>query len=251
MADFHGQYRDPSLLFFITSRWLLSFSEILRLLAHRQETFFVYVLALGTLAVVQGLVNSFLVIIGLRIKTGCSILRAWREEYSWVLVTSISGVLAAGVVNALIHYYGFWPVTFIIPVLLGNYLAYHPYLKNIEAARQHVTEIQESEASFRSAFDHAVDWHGFGEPSGRWLQVNHSLCKIVGYSEEELLETDSSGGDRSGGSGDLARPNPATVGKAGSPLFRSKSDTCISWGTSSGYYGASLWRAMSPRNQCD
>src|SRR5438105_9016599 len=27
-------------------------------------------------------------------------------------------------------------------------------------------------------------------PDGRWLRVNHALCKIVGYCEAELLATD-------------------------------------------------------------
>ena len=47
----------------------------------------------------------------------------------------------------------------------------------------------ESEERFRQAFDHAAIGKGLVALDGRWLQVNRSLCAIVGYSEAELLAT--------------------------------------------------------------
>ncbi|HEX6185168.1 MAG TPA: diguanylate cyclase, partial [Pyrinomonadaceae bacterium] len=43
---------------------------------------------------------------------------------------------------------------------------------------------------FRSAFDYAAIGMALVSTEGRWLQVNRSLCQILGYNEKELLLTD-------------------------------------------------------------
>jgi PAS domain S-box-containing protein len=47
----------------------------------------------------------------------------------------------------------------------------------------------ESEERFRGAFEFAAIGMALVAPDGRWLRVNSSLCRIVGYSPEELLAT--------------------------------------------------------------
>jgi PAS domain S-box-containing protein len=47
--------------------------------------------------------------------------------------------------------------------------------------------LRESEKRFRNAFDHAPIGISIVSPDGRWVEVNRTLCEMVGYSEKELL----------------------------------------------------------------
>jgi diguanylate cyclase (GGDEF)-like protein/PAS domain S-box-containing protein len=49
--------------------------------------------------------------------------------------------------------------------------------------------LRESEERFRCAFEFAAIGKALVAPDGRWLQVNRSLCRILGYTAEELLAT--------------------------------------------------------------
>ena len=52
-------------------------------------------------------------------------------------------------------------------------------------------QLRESESRFHGAFDYAAIGMAIVSPEGRWLQVNLSLCQMLGYSESELLATSS------------------------------------------------------------
>lgn len=49
--------------------------------------------------------------------------------------------------------------------------------------------LKASELRFLNAFDYAPIGIGLASKDGDWMQVNRSLCEIVGYTKEELLRT--------------------------------------------------------------
>jgi PAS domain S-box-containing protein len=49
------------------------------------------------------------------------------------------------------------------------------------------SELRESEERFRGAFEFAAIGMALVAPDGRWLRVNRSLCRMVGYSAADLL----------------------------------------------------------------
>ncbi|MGE5656856.1 MAG: PAS domain S-box protein, partial [Actinomycetota bacterium] len=60
--------------------------------------------------------------------------------------------------------------------------------KEISDRLQAESALRESESKFRSAFEDAAIGMALVGIDGKWLQVNQSLCKILGYSEPEFLD---------------------------------------------------------------
>jgi diguanylate cyclase (GGDEF)-like protein/PAS domain S-box-containing protein len=162
-----------------------------------------YIIAVCVMALVQYVLNSGLVAIGVALKAGHPVWQMWRQNFLWTSLTYFAGASAAGIIAKLIEAFGLYAFLATGPIVLVVYFTYCTYLKNVEAstrqadlARQHALEVQqhmgalrESEERFRSAFDYATIGMGVVSLDGRWLQVNPSLCHIVGYAEAELLSS--------------------------------------------------------------
>ncbi|MBW4496222.1 MAG: PAS domain S-box protein [Oscillatoria princeps RMCB-10] len=69
----------------------------------------------------------------------------------------------------------------------GNYLMSRSTLFDITERVQASLALRESQERFRSAFEYSAIGMALVGTDGRWLQVNRSLCEILGYSESELL----------------------------------------------------------------
>jgi PAS domain S-box-containing protein len=111
----------------------------------------------------------------------------------WHPVYWLSGFIKA--ITALVSMYTALALIPLVPKALALPSAAQLEKANLELERE-ITErklvekaLLHSEERFRHAFDYAAIGMALVAVDGRWLQVNRSLCEIVGYSEQELLAT--------------------------------------------------------------
>ncbi len=71
------------------------------------------------------------------------------------------------------------------PIPLPQYGVAIAYV-DITARQLAEAALRESEKRFRSAFDYAAIGMAMVALDGHWLKVNRTLCKIIGYTEQEL-----------------------------------------------------------------
>jgi diguanylate cyclase (GGDEF)-like protein/PAS domain S-box-containing protein len=169
-----------------------------------------YIVAVCLMGLIQYAANSGLIAIGVALRSKANIWQTWRENFLWTSITYFAGASAAGIIAKLIGVIGIYAFLAAAPIAAVMYFTYSTYLKNVEAAakqaelaQKHVEELshhiaeqerisralKESEEYFRNAFDHAAGM-ALISTAGRWLQVNESLCGMLGYTEEELLGSD-------------------------------------------------------------
>ena len=71
----------------------------------------------------------------------------------------------------------------------GNFIEYQAVGRDINHLKEIELKLRESEERFRNAFENAATGETLVSIDGRFMQVNRSLCEIVGYSETELFNT--------------------------------------------------------------
>lgn len=63
-------------------------------------------------------------------------------------------------------------------------------IRDVTEAREAQARLRKSEKRFRTFFEDASIGIGMVSLKGEWLEVNDSLCQIIGYSRDELLTMD-------------------------------------------------------------
>jgi diguanylate cyclase (GGDEF)-like protein/PAS domain S-box-containing protein len=169
------------------------------------------VIALCVMALLQYILNSGPIAVGVALKTNQSIWQSWRTNFLWTSLTYFAGAFGAAVVGRLSQNLGVYAFIATAPIIAIVYFTYRTYLAHVEGsaaqaqqAKLHVEELSkyiaeqkrisqalvESEEHFRNAFDYAAIGMALVSPEGNWLRVNRSLCEIVGFSEAEMLVSD-------------------------------------------------------------
>jgi diguanylate cyclase (GGDEF)-like protein/PAS domain S-box-containing protein len=150
--------------------------------------------ALFLAVLVQALVSTTQSILNEAYLIKESIWHKWSAIYFWTFLTYLGGAIAAGLSAWLIISVGntvFLTIVIISSIALFTWLSYR---KNTETlamqAEHHGANGRDNSERFRSAFDNAAIGMALVTPQGRWLQVNASLCKLLGYSAQELMTID-------------------------------------------------------------
>ena len=152
------------------------------------------IIALFIMASVQYLANSGLAAARESLKRDQPFKIVWQKHFLWTSISYYAGASAAGIIVTLITHVGFYAFFVALPIIGIMYFTYRTYRKNIVEAEQHAIDqenisqkLMQSEQHFRNAFDHAAGM-ALISPLGHWLQVNSSLCQMLGYTEEQLLK---------------------------------------------------------------
>lgn len=162
-----------------------------------------FVTAVCLIGAVQYIVNTGLAAWRETFKLNQPFLQLWKDHFLWTSVSYFAGASAAGITVKLVNGNGFYAFMAMIPIIGIIYFTYQSYRKQLvatqtqaEQAERHaeaqrvITEaLRKSEEHFRSAFDYAAVGMALVGTDGRWLSVNRSLSELLGYSEQELLET--------------------------------------------------------------
>ena len=164
--------------------------------SHQSNHFLTFVLAACLMALLQCAFNFASAAIDGDKEIDQPILASRAENHFWTFIAYFACALLVGVLAKLIGIVGFNSFIAATTVLAIIHFTYRAHLNNTAAAisqskqaLRHIAALQQREELFRSAFDYAAIGMALVSSQGRWLQVNRSLCEILGYTEQEMLES--------------------------------------------------------------
>jgi diguanylate cyclase (GGDEF)-like protein/PAS domain S-box-containing protein len=162
-----------------------------------------FIIALSVIAMVQFGVTTLLATTYESLKNSLPFWETWKKKYIWTFVTYFFGSVGAALLAQISGVLSFAMFIAVVPVIMFVFLTYRMYLSNVEMSldqaeqaekyartlESQASALRDSEGRFRSAFDNAPIGIALVAPDGTWLKVNRALTEILGYQEDELVQT--------------------------------------------------------------
>ncbi|HEX8636103.1 MAG TPA: EAL domain-containing protein [Pyrinomonadaceae bacterium] len=154
--------------------------------------------ALAALIVAQSAISAATLLAGRSAGPQQKRRQAFVKNYLKPLTVYLAAGCVAALVAAAAHVVGLNLVALAGVAVAIVYFAYASYKDNhfisvppqAQVAVANTGNASGDEDRFRNAFDFAAIGMALVSSEGRWLQVNRALCKILGYSEREMIVTD-------------------------------------------------------------
>ncbi|HEV2880889.1 MAG TPA: EAL domain-containing protein [Pyrinomonadaceae bacterium] len=154
--------------------------------------------ALVVVIAAQSVISASLLLLGRSASPQQKRWQAFVKSYLRPLSVYLAAGGVAGLLAAATHFAGLNVVTLAGVAVAIAYFAYTSYRDNhfisappqAQVALANTNNAQSDEDRFRNAFDFAAIGMALVSSEGRWLQVNRALCKILGYTEREMIVTD-------------------------------------------------------------
>ncbi|HEX8459508.1 MAG TPA: EAL domain-containing protein [Pyrinomonadaceae bacterium] len=152
--------------------------------------------AVGAVIILQSVLSAAVLLTGRSASPEQKRWQAFVKSYLKPLAIYLAAGAVAALVASAAHFVGLNLVTLVGVAGAIAYFAYTSYRDNhfisvpAQAQAAGAGSAQSEEDRFRNAFDFAAIGMALVSSEGRWLQVNRALCKILGYSEREMIVTD-------------------------------------------------------------
>jgi diguanylate cyclase (GGDEF)-like protein/PAS domain S-box-containing protein len=149
---------------------------------------------LGLAILVQAIFTTAIILMNGAYKIQQALWKTISSVFFWSFIAYTFGVIAAHIISILVVTVGFNAFMVVTAIAALGHAAFRMYLRNVEERHPQEERIgakmKDDSERFRSAFDHAAIGMAIVSSEGRWLQVNRSLCALLGYSARELMNTD-------------------------------------------------------------